>query len=599
MRIPQVRNFSIIAHIDHGKSTLADRILEVTGALPAGKHADLVLDAMDLEREKGITIKASVITLHHRRAGETYTLNLIDTPGHVDFSYEVSRSLAACEGALLLVDAAQGVEAQTVANAYLAADHNLVIIPVINKIDLPQALPDQVAEEMKYTLGIDSDEILLVSAKQGLGIDEVLDAVVDRIPPPEHHEGHGLRALIFDAEYNEYRGVIVYLRVFEGEIKPKMRVLLCGTKTTHEVTEVGTLTPGMHPRPRLGPGEVGYMIAGIRSLDDVGVGDTVTEAEAPSKPLPGYRQPQPMVYCGLYPSGDTEFRFLREALAKLRLNDSSFVYEPEHSDALGPGFRCGFLGMLHMEIVQERLERESQLELVKTAPNVTYEVLLKDGSTRLVHGPDEFPAPDRIAETREPLVRADFVCPAEHIGNIMRLCEERRGRHQRTEYLSPTRAILVYDLPLAEVIFDFYDKLKSATRGFGTMDYEFLRFEQADIAKIDILIAGRRVDALSTMVHQSKAVRRGRALVQRLRREIDRHLFEIPIQAAIGGRIIARETIRPLAKNVTAKCYGGDITRKRKLLEKQKEGKRRMKQVGNVRIPQEAFLSVLTVEDEK
>jgi len=599
MRVPQVRNFCIIAHIDHGKSTLADRILEVTGAVAVGKHAEQLLDAMDLEREKGITIKASVITLHFRHAGETYTLNLIDTPGHVDFSYEVSRSLAACEGALLLVDAAQGVEAQTVANAYLAAEHDLAIIPVINKIDLAQARTEEVAEEMMSTLGINSDEILLVSAKQGLGIDAVLDAVVGRIPPPEHHEGERLKALIFDAEYNEYRGVIVYLRVFEGEIKSKMKVLLCGTKTTHEVTEVGILAPEMKPCSRLGPGEVGYMIAGIRSLDDVGVGDTVTDADSPSAPLPGYRQPQPMVYCGLYPSGDTEFRFLREALGRLRLNDSSLVYEPEQSDALGPGFRCGFLGMLHMDIVQERLERESQLELVKTAPNVTYQVVLKDGSSRLVHGPDEFPSPDTIIEVREPIVRADFVSPSEYIGNIMRLCEERRGRHDRTDYLTTTRAILVYDLPLAEVIFDFYDKLKSATRGFGTMDYEFLRFEQADIVKVDILINAKRVDALSTMVHRSKAVRRGRALVQRLRREIERHLFEIPIQAAIGGRIIARETIKPLAKNVTAKCYGGDVTRKRKLLEKQKEGKRRMKQVGDVRIPQEAFLSVLTVEDDK
>ena len=599
MRISQVRNFCIIAHIDHGKSTLADRILELTGAVTAGKHAEQVLDAMDLEREKGITIKASVITLHCTHAGEVYTLNLIDTPGHVDFSYEVSRSLAACEGALLLVDAGQGVEAQTVANMYLAAEHDLTIIPVINKIDLSQARPDEVAEEMKATLGIDAEDILRISAKQGLGIDALLHTIVDRIPPPHYYEGTPLKALIFDAEYNEYRGVIIYLRIFDGTIEPRMKVLLCGSDTIHEVTEVGVLTPEMEPRPHLGPGEVGYMIAGIRSLDDVGVGDTVTEAEKPAAPLPGYRQPQPMVYCGLYPAENTEFRFLREALAKLRLNDSSLVYEPEHSDALGPGFRCGFLGMLHMEIVQERLERESQLELVKTAPNVTYEVLLKEGSTQLIHGPDEFPPPDRIVDIREPLVRVDFVVPSEFIGSMMKLCEERRGCYQRTEYLSPTRVILVYDLPLAEVIFDFYDKLKSATRGYGTMDYEFLRFETSQIVKVDVIISGKRVDALSTMIHRSKAVRRGRALVLRLRREIDRHLFEIPIQAAIGGRIIARETIRPLAKNVTAKCYGGDVTRKRKLLEKQKEGKRRMKQVGNVRIPQEAFLSVLTVEDKQ
>ncbi len=597
MRLPQIRNFCIIAHIDHGKSTLADRIIERVGAVPAGKHLDLLLDDMDLERERGITIKASFVSLKYNHAGKDYTLNLIDTPGHVDFSYEVSRSLAACEGALLLVDAAQGVEAQTIANAYLAENNNLTVIPVLNKIDLPQARADEVAREMETTLALDPAEALHVSAKKNIGIDQVLAAIVNRIPPPEYEEGHPLQALIFDAAHNEYRGVVVYVRVFQGEIRPKMKVLLCGTRATREVTEVGVLSPTMEPRDRLGPGQVGYLIAGIRHLEDIGVGDTVTDAENPSPPLPGYRQPQPMVYCGLYPAENTEFRFLREALARLRLNDSSFTFEPESSEALGPGFRCGFLGMLHMEIVQERLERESQLQLVKTAPNVTYEVVLKDGDVTQVHSPAEFPPPDLIQKINEPVVRADIVVPVEFIGNVMKLCEERRGRYRRTEYLGPTRAILVYDLPLAEIIFDFYDKLKSGTRGYATMDYEFLGFEHSDVVKVDVVVGGKRVDALSTTVHRTKAQRHGRAIVQRLRRQIDRHLFEIPIQAAIGGRVIARETIRPLAKNVTSKCYGGDVTRKRKLLERQKEGKKRMKQVGNVRIPQEAFLSILTAEE--
>jgi len=598
MSTERIRNFCIIAHIDHGKSTLADRLLEKTHTITSREFRNQMLDDMDLERERGITIKASAVALKLVRNGEEYNLNLIDTPGHVDFSYEVSRSLGACEGALLLVDASQGVEAQTVANAYLAMEHNLAIIPVISKIDLPNSRPDDVLNEMEKTLGIVPEDALMVSAKTGKGIDEIFDAVIKHIPPPKGNPNAPLRSLIFDSVYDEYRGVVVYLRIFDGSVKVGDEIYMMKTNSSFKVEEVGVFKPKMVVKDSLSAGEVGYCIANIKSLHDVKVGDTVTHnRDRTAEALPGYRPPMPMVYCGIYPTNNADFHLLREALERLSLNDSSFTFEPETSQALGFGFRCGFLGLLHMEIVQERLERESNINIVQTAPNVTYEILKINKETIKVDNPENVPPVSDIEEFREPIVRASFILPTEYLGTIMQLAEGRRGRYKSTEYLSEKRAILIYELPLAEIIFDFFDKMKSATRGYGTLDYDFIGYEAADLVKLDILVASKRVDALSTIVHRKDADIKGRKLVKKLKNEISRHLFEVVLQAAVGSRIIARDSIRPIAKNVTAKCYGGDITRKRKLLEKQKEGKKRMKSVGNVEIPQKAFLSVLSVDE--
>jgi len=596
MDLASIRNFSIIAHIDHGKSTLADRLLLLTRAIERREFREQVLDDMDLERERGITIKARAVALNYEKGSKRYLLNLIDTPGHVDFSYEVSRSLAASEGAVLLVDAVKGVEAQTVANAALALGNNLRIIPVINKIDLPLARIDEVAEEMVRILGVDKEEIISVSAKTGENVDKVLEAIVERVPPPaaSRDKEAPLRALIFDSVYDEYRGVIVYIRLFDGQVKEADEVKIMKAGRIYQVAELGKFTPKPVRVNSLCAGEVGYLIASIKSIEDVRVGDTITLKEAGEvEALPGYEDPLPMVYCGLYPMEAADFENLRSALARLRLNDSSFIYEPEVSEALGFGFRVGFLGLLHMEIVQERLERESSLELVKTAPNVSYEVLTQGDEVRRVESSAKLPETKEIAELREPVIRASMVIPVDSVGALMRLSEERRGKFVSTEYLSASRVVLTYDLPLSEVIYDFYDKLKSATHGYGSMDYEFMGYEKSDLVCLDILVAGNRVDALSSIVHRSVAEKRGRKLVKKLRSQIRRHLFEIPIQAAIGSRIIARETIKPLAKHVTGKCYGGDITRKRKLWARQKAGKKRLKMVGQVEIPQEAFLAVL------
>ncbi|MFN4258455.1 MAG: translation elongation factor 4 [Gemmataceae bacterium] len=594
-----IRNFSIIAHIDHGKSTLADQFLLKTGAITAREFRAQVLDDMDLERERGITIQMHPVTIYYEHDGQRYELNLIDTPGHVDFSYEVSRSLAACEGAILLVDAFQGVQAQTVANAFLAMEHDLAIVPVLNKIDLPIARPDDVKAEMEQALGIDPGAVLPASAKTGLGIAEVLQAIVSRIPPPSGDPEGPLRALVYNSHFDTYKGVVVYVRVMDGALAKGQKIKLLRGGGEHEVIELGQFRPHPTPCAVLTTGQVGYFMAQIKNISDVPIGDTVTDAQRPTDaPLPGYQEPKPMVFSGLYPVDNKDFESLREALAKLRLNDASFTYLPETSEGLGFGFRCGFLGMLHREIIQQRLERESGLELVQTAPNVTYELLTRKGETVLINNPQEVPDAGQIEEFREPFVRINFLIPSENIGDLMQLCSERRGVYVRTEYLSPTRAILVYELPLAEVIYDLYDKLKSVTHGYGTMDYELLGYRPADLVRLDILVHGKRVDALSIIVHRAFAERRGRRLVKKLRGEIDRHLFEIAIQAAIGSRIIARETIAPMRKNVTAKCYGGDITRKRKLWAKQAAGKKRMKQVGQVEIPQEAFLAVLEADQD-
>jgi GTP-binding protein LepA len=589
-----IRNFSIIAHIDHGKSTLADQFLLRTKTISQRDFQNQLLDSMDLERERGITIRMHPVTIYHELSGQRYELNLIDTPGHVDFSYEVSRSLAACEGVILLVDAFQGVQAQTVANAYLAMENELTIVPVLNKIDLPVARPDDVKAEMEQALGIERATVLHASGKTGLGIDEVLAAIIERVPGPAGTPDQPLRALVYNSHFDSYKGVVVYVRVKEGRIFKGQKIRLMRKGTEHDVIELGQFRPGMTPCSELGPGQVGYLMAQIKTLSDVHIGDTVTEAGRPApEALPGYKEPKPMVFSGLYPVNNKDFETLREALAKLRLNDASFTYQPENSEGLGFGFRCGFLGMLHREIIQQRLERDSELELVTTAPNVTYEILTRKGETILIDNPQKVPDSGQIEEFREPIVRASFLVPSENIGDIMGLCTERRGIYIRTEYLSPTRAILVYEMPLAEIIYDLYDKLKSATKGYGTMDYDFIGFRATDLVRLDIMVHGNRVDALSTIVHRAFADRRGRKLVKKLRAEIDRHMFEIAIQAAIGSRIIARETIAPMRKNVTAKCYGGDITRKRKLWAKQAAGKKRMKQVGQVEIPQEAFLAVL------
>jgi GTP-binding protein LepA len=594
-----IRNFSIVAHIDHGKSTLADQLLLQSGAISAREFREQLLDDMDLERERGITIKARAVAINYTLDGRTYELNLIDTPGHVDFHYEVSRSLAACEGAILLVDATQGVQAQTVANAYLAVAGNLAIVPVLNKIDMQAARPDEVRDEIMATLGIDPTEILAVSAKTGLGVPEVFRAIIARVPPPAGDPAAPLRALIFDSKFDDYQGVITYVRVVDGTLRLGQKIRLMAGGTEHEVVGLGRFRPREVPCDELGVGQVGYVVANIKRLSDIHIGDTITELpRAAVVALPGYQEPVQVVFCGLFPATHNQFEDLRTALQKLALNDSSFTFEPETSDALGFGFRCGFLGMLHMEVVQQRLERESDLALVQTAPTVTYEIVTRKGETLHISNPTRIPDAGEIEEFRELIARVNFIIPAESIGALMKLCEDRRGTFLKTEYITPTRAILSYELPLAEMIYDLYDKLKSATRGYGTMDYELIGYRASDLCRLDLLVAGSRVDALSVVVHRAHAERRGRKLVKKLRGEIERHQFEVAIQAAIGSRVIARETISALRKNVTAKCYGGDITRKRKLLEKQKEGKKRMKQVGNVEISQEAFLSVLDDSDE-
>ena len=598
MEINRIRNFCIIAHIDHGKSTLADCLLKTAEAINPRKFRDQLLDNMDLERERGITIKASAVTLDYEKDGETYSLNLIDTPGHVDFSYEVSRSLSACEGALLLVDAAQGIEAQTITNMYMAMEKNLEIIPVLSKIDIKSARPEEVSEEIVSILGETDEEVIAVSAKTGLGIEGVFDAIITRMPPPEGDSNAPLTALIFDSVYDDYRGVIVYFRIFDGSIKVGDNILMMKTNRSFLITELGVFRPEMTSVKTLSAGSVGYCVASIKSIHDVHVGDTITLKENKAvEALPGYRKPLPMVFCGLYPTANTDFMPLRAAIERLWLNDSSFTFEPETSQALGFGFRCGFLGLLHMEIVQERLERESNVGLVQTAPTVTYEILTHDGNIVHIDNPEKLPPVGFIKEFREPIVEARIILPSEYIGAIMQLVDEKRASYKSTDYMGEKRAVLTYTMPLGEIIFDFYDKLKSLTRGFGTLDYDLLGYVPDDLVKLDILVGGQKVDALSCIVHRKKADYKGRGLVKNLKKDISRHMFEIPIQAAIGSRVIARETIRAMSKNVTAKCYGGDVTRKRKLLEKQKEGKKRMKNVGNVEIPQSAFLSVLSIGD--
>jgi GTP-binding protein LepA len=600
----QIRNFSIIAHIDHGKSTLADRLLQATKAVSERDARAQLLDSMDLERERGITIKASAVTVHHEYQGEDYELNFIDTPGHVDFTYEVSRALTACEGALLVVDSTQGVEAQTVANAYLAIENNLDLIPVINKIDLPSADPDKVAMEIEQLLGLPAEDCINCSAKTGEGIMELLDLICSKLPPPEPAKIKQTRALIFDSHYDEYRGVVVYFRIFDGSLKKGDRILMMGTSRTFTITELGRYTPTPTPTNEIGTSQVGYMVAAIKTLDDVRVGDTITlDIDPASEPLPGYEEPKQMVFCDFYPASSdsgskkTEFETLREAVEKLRLNDASFTFEAQHSEALGFGFRCGFLGLLHMEIVQERLEREGGAEIIQTAPTVNYLIELNDGNSLDIHNPADLPDPSIIKNICEPIVRVEIICPDENIGDLMYLCENRRGLFKGQKFVSEGRQLLDYELPLAEIIYDFYDKLKSITRGYGTMDYEIIEFRADKLVKVGILVNGEPVEALSMICHRDKAVTRVKIILQKLRKQIDRHQFEIALQGAIGGKIIARETVKGVRKNVTAKCYGGDVTRKRKLLEKQKKGKRRMKAIGNVHIPQEAFLSILEQGD--
>ncbi|PYT72011.1 MAG: elongation factor 4 [Acidobacteria bacterium] len=583
-----IRNFCIIAHIDHGKSTLADRLLEMTGALSEREMHEQVLDSMDLERERGITIKAKSIRLHYKaKDGNTYRLNLIDTPGHVDFSYEVSRALSACEGALLVVDASQGVEAQTVANTFLAAGHNLTILPVINKIDLPAALPDKVKEQIENVLAIPADDALMISAKSGLGVEDVLEAIVARVPTPKGSAENPLQALIFDSWFDIYRGAVVLVRVKEGRVTNHLKIKLVAGDQTYEVEQLGL--------EELEAGDVGFIVANIKRVADARMGDTVIEADRPAPALPGFEAIKPMVFAGLFPVLADDYEPLRDALGKLQLNDAAFFYEPENSVALGFGFRCGFLGLLHMEIVQERLEREFGLNLITTAPSVRYRITRVTGEVTEVDSPAKFPNPSDIQKIEEPIIKAMIITNDESVGGLLQLCQEKRGTQKNFEYLSPTRVMLTYELPLNEIVLDFYDRLKSVSRGYASLDYHLAGYQESDLVKLDVLVGGEPVDALALIVHRDFAYERGRELVTRLRKLIPRQLFEVPIQAAIGSRIIARETVAAIRKNVLAKCYGGDITRKRKLLEKQKEGKRRMKRVGQVDIPQEAFLAVLKV----
>ncbi|MCZ2079879.1 MAG: elongation factor 4 [Bryobacteraceae bacterium] len=592
-----IRNFSIIAHIDHGKSTLADRLLEATGALSQREMMEQVLDSMDLERERGITIKAHAVRLNYRASdGETYQLNLIDTPGHVDFSYEVSRSLQACEGALLVVDASQGVEAQTLANAYLALHHDLEIIPVINKIDLPAADPERIRAQIEQVVGLDASDAILVSAKQGVGVQDVLEAVVHLVPPPKGSPESPLRALVFDSWFDPYRGVITLLRVVDGTLRTGQKIRLWSNGKSFEVEGLGYQSPKAIPAEQLSAGEVGYMFANIKTVSDAQIGDTVTDDAKPAaQPLPGFEQIKPMVFAGLYPVESHEHGVLREALEKLRLNDSAFSFEPESSAALGFGFRCGFLGLLHLEIVQERLEREFQIDLITTAPGVRYRVVLRDGDVMEVDSPTKFPDPAKIDKIEEPIIEATVITREEFLGEILKLLDEKRGVQKKFEHIGSDRVLLAYEIPLNEVVLDFYDRLKSASRGYASLDYHLAGYRESPMVKLDVLVAGEPVDALSIIVHKDFAHERGKALIERLRKLIPRQMFEVALQAAIGNKVVARENIPAIRKNVIAKCYGGDITRKRKLLEKQKEGKRRMKRVGRVEIPQEAFLAVLRV----
>jgi len=596
----RIRNFSVIAHIDHGKSTLADRFLELTGALQAREMEAQVLDAMDLERERGITIKAHPVRLTYKaKDGNEFVLNLIDTPGHVDFSYEVTRSLAACEGALLLVDASQGVEAQTLANAYLAVENNLEIIPVINKIDLPGAQPEEARRQITDIIGLDGDSALLASAKVGTGVPEILEAIVERLPPPSGNPDAPLKALIFDSWYDAYRGVVIVIRVIDGAIRPGMKIRLMAQGQDYESLQLGVFTPKAVETGELGVGEVGFLVANIKNIADAKIGDTITEAGRPTaEPFPGFKELKPMVFAGLYPVEGHEYPELREALEKLRLNDASFHYEPETSAALGFGFRCGFLGLLHMEIVQERLEREFNMDLVTTAPGVLYRVTTTDGEVQEIDSPAKLPDAGRIAKIEEPVITATILTPAEFVGGILQLCQDKRGVQKKLEYLASDRVLITYELPFNEVVLDFYDKLKTISRGYASLDYHVTGYWPSPLVKLDILVNGDPVDALSSIVHRDTAYERGRAVAAKMRELIPRQMFEIAIQAAIGSRVIARESVKALRKNVLAKCYGGDITRKRKLLEKQKEGKKRMKRVGRVEIPQEAFLAVLKVGSE-
>ncbi|AGX05581.1 MULTISPECIES: translation elongation factor 4 [Bacillus] len=598
-RQSKTRNFSIIAHIDHGKSTLADRILERTNALTAREMKDQLLDSMDLERERGITIKLNSVQLKYKaKDGEIYTFHLIDTPGHVDFTYEVSRSLAACEGAVLVVDAAQGIEAQTLANVYLAIDNDLEIVPVINKIDLPSADPERVRGEIEDVIGLDASEAVLASAKAGIGIEEILEQVVEKVPAPQGDPDAPLKALIFDSLYDAYRGVVAYIRVVEGTVKVGDKVKMMATGKEFEVTEVGVFTPKSTPLPELSVGDVGFLTAAIKNVGDTRVGDTITSAKnGAAEPLPGYRKLNPMVYCGLYPIDSARFNDLREALEKLELNDSALQFEPETSQALGFGFRCGFLGLLHMEIIQERIEREFKIDLITTAPSVIYDVVMTDGTLLKVDNPSDMPDAQKIDRVEEPYVKATMMAPNDYVGAIMELCQEKRGIFIDMQYMDETRVSIVYEIPLSEIVYDFFDQLKSSTKGYASFDYELIGYKESKLVKMDILLNAEKVDALSFIVHRDFAYERGKVIVEKLKDLIPRQQFEVPIQAAIGQKIVARSTIKAMRKNVLAKCYGGDISRKRKLLEKQKEGKKRMKQVGSVEVPQEAFMAVLKMDD--
>lgn len=594
----KIRNFSIIAHIDHGKSTLADRLIEYTGTLTKREMEAQILDSMDLERERGITIKAQAVRSSYKaKNGEEYMLNFIDTPGHVDFTYEVSRALAACEGALLVIDATQGIEAQTLANVYLALDNDLEIIPVINKVDLPSADPDRVKHEIEEVIGIDASEAVLTSAKTGLGIEDVLEAIVAKVPAPSGISDSPLKALVFDSKFDAYKGVVLYVRVIDGRIKPGMKIKMMATNAEFEVTEVGVFKPNLVNVDSLAVGQVGFFAAAIKNVKDARVGDTVTDANNPAaEALPGYRKATPMVFCGLYPVENSDYDNLRDALEKLQLNDASLVFEPETSVALGFGFRCGFLGLLHMDVIKERLEREYNLTLITTAPNVIYQVFRTNGDVELVDNPSNFPDPTVIDHVEEPYVNATIIVPKDYVGAVMELSQEKRGEYENMTYLDETRVMIHYALPLSDIIYDYFDRLKSVTRGYASLDYELAGYRASSLVKVDILLNGEPVDALSAIVHREKAVSRGRQLVEKLRSLIPRQMFEIPVQAAIGNKVIARENVRAMRKDVLAKCYGGDISRKRKLLEKQKEGKKRMKQVGSVELPQEAFMAILKMD---